>query len=167
MHVALERSVSPIHPLLPSVFHVLLVIAALLQHLCPYFVKEELTPLRENNHARLWVMAVLLVAITLLLLLGPQSWMHPQCAQLVSTMSIILITSLILQAWQLVANPAHLVTSVQMATLSRLLALLDTIQTQLQILAQLTVLYVQQDLLVHTPINNRYHVLILLQTTTQ
>ena len=110
---------------------------------------------------------ILQVVYFLQLSLGPQSWLPIQRAQVVSTMSITLITSLILQAWQLVANPAHLVTSVQMATLSRLLALLDTIQTQLQILAQLTVLYVQQDLLVHTPINNRYHVLILIQTTTQ
>lgn len=165
--MALERSVSPSHPLLPSVFHVLLVIAVLLQHLYPYFVTEELTRLQAQHHARLWVMTVLLVATTLLLSLGPQSCLHPQYAQLVSTMSITLITSLILQAWQLVANPAHLVSSVQMATLSRLLALLDTIQTQLQFLVQLTVLFVQQDLLVHTPINNRYHVLILLQTTIQ
>jgi hypothetical protein len=68
-------------------------------------------------------------------------------------MSITLITSLILQAWQLAASPARLVTSVQMATLSRLLALLVTILTLLQILVPLTVLFVQQDLPVHMQIN--------------
>jgi hypothetical protein len=70
-------------------------------------------------------------------------------------MSITLITSLILQALQLVANLAHLVSSVQMDILCRLLALLVIILIKLQILVQLIVLFVQQDLLVHTPINNQ------------
>ena len=93
------------------------------------------------------------MAITQLLSLVPQSCLLLQFARVVSTMSITLITSLILQAWQLAASPARLVTSVQMATLYRLLALLVTILTLLQILVPLTVLFVQQDLPVHMQIN--------------
>jgi hypothetical protein len=98
---------------------------------------------------------ILQVVFTPLLSLGPQSWLPIQRAQVVSTMSITLITSLILQALQLVANLAHLVSSVQMDILCRLLALLVIILIKLQILVQLIVLFVQQDLLVHTPINNQ------------